>query len=168
MTQWDRAGIPQKGWKHLRIEDLRDSISEGQVIRYEECEMCKNTRIRFVHVLKHQEYPYELRVGCECAEKMTDSYNDVRKKEREIRNRSNRRMVFLNREWLQNQKTGNYYLCYKKIYITILRSTYDDGFGVICQGNCIWKYRGKKICDIESAKLAAFDLYEEITHTDSF
>ena len=51
-------------------------------------------------------------------------------------------------------------------YITIMNSTYGDGFGVIYHGRSVWRYHGRKISDFETAKHAAFDLYEEINHPE--
>ena len=162
MARWDKKGIPHKGWHHLGVEDLGEGVSGYEPIPYEQCEMCGNERIRYVHILKHPDYPYELRVGCDCAEKLIEGHADLRQKERDVRNRSSRKVTFLKREWTQNWKTGNYVLRYKNEYITIMNSTYDDGFGVIYRGHSVWRYKGKKIYDFETAKLAAFDLYEDL------
>ena len=162
MARWDKKGLPHKGWHHLGVEDLGEGISGYESIPYEQCEMCGNERIRYVHILKRPDCPYELRVGCDCAEKLIEGYADLRQKERDVRNRSSRKVTFLKREWTQNWKTGNYVLRYKNEYITIMNSTYDDGFGVIYRGHSVWRYKGKKIYDFETAKLAAFDLYEDL------
>ena len=55
---------------------MADSTEE---IPYEQYEMCGNERIRFVHLMQHPDYPHELRVGCVCAEKMSDDYVNPRK-----------------------------------------------------------------------------------------
>ena len=78
MARWDKTGIPHKGWQHIGVEDLGEGISSGEEIPYEHCEMCGNERIRYVHILKHPDFPHELRVGCDCAEKLIIGYVDLR------------------------------------------------------------------------------------------
>lgn len=166
MARWDKAGIPHKGWQHIGIEDLGEGIFSRENIPYEQCEMCGNEKIRYVHILKHPDYPYEIRVGCDCAEKLIEGYVDLRQKERNIRSRSSRKATFLKRQWTQSWQSGNYVLRYKNEYITIMNSNYGDGFGVIYHGHSVWRYQGRKINDFETAKHAAFDLYEEINHPE--
>ena len=38
------------------------------------CEMCETQEIRYVHHMKHPEYPGSLGVGCVCAGKIEDDY----------------------------------------------------------------------------------------------
>ena len=58
--------------------------------------------------------------------------------------------------------TGNYTLRYKGEYITIMKSKFGVGWGVIFRGERCWEYRGEKIRDLDTAKLAAFELFDEI------
>jgi hypothetical protein len=36
----------------------------------ETCEMCEFAQVRYIHIMMHDDYPSELRVGCYCAERM--------------------------------------------------------------------------------------------------
>lgn len=85
-----------------------------------------------------------------------------REQERNYRNRTNRRTTFLRQEWTRKPETGNYSLRYKGEYITIMKSKYGVGWGVIFRGVQRWEHGGRKIRDIETAKLAAFDLFDEL------
>ncbi len=59
------------------------------------------------------EFDGELRVGCDCALKMIDSYVDPRENERDYKNKTSRRMNFLRQEWIRKTETGNYTLRYR-------------------------------------------------------
>ena len=77
MARWDNPGVPHKGWTLICVEDLGEDVSGDEEIEYETCEMCHNERIRYVHILTHPEYPGEIRVGCDCACKMTEDYETL-------------------------------------------------------------------------------------------
>ena len=51
MARWDRPEIPHKGWNYVGIEDLGEDALPGEEIPYEQCEMCGNEKIRYVHIL---------------------------------------------------------------------------------------------------------------------
>ena len=107
MTRWNKANVPHKGWKHIGIEDLGEDAYPGEEIRYEQCEMCGYEKIRYVHILIHPDFDGELRVGCDCASKLTNDYVNPREHERNCRNRTNRRTNFLRQEWTRKPETGN-------------------------------------------------------------
>ena len=83
MVRWNKRDIPHKGWKYIGIEDIGEDLYPWEKIRYEQCEMCGKEKIRYVHILSHPEFDGELRVGCDCALKMIDSYVDPRENERD-------------------------------------------------------------------------------------
>lgn len=106
---WNQEGIPHKGW---HLEDVIDVREEGQSeweTEYETCMMCGQPKIRYVHIVTHKEVPEDFRVGCNCAEKMTNDYLNPGKREKELRSRSNRRISWLNKQW-KISKNGNEYL----------------------------------------------------------
>lgn len=74
-------------------------MKEGEPINYEECEMCGNEKIRYVHLLKHPDYHGEIRIWYVCASKMIEDYVGPKELERELNNRANRRINFMNQEW---------------------------------------------------------------------
>lgn len=162
MARWNKADVPHKGWKHIGIEDLGEDVYPGEEIRYEQCEMCGNEKIRYVHILTHPEFDGELRVGCDCASKMTNDYVNPREHERNYRNRTNRRMNFLRQEWIRKPETGNYTLRYRGERITIMKSKFGPGWGVMFHNESRWEYNGRKIRDLETAKLVAFEMFDEL------
>lgn len=163
---WNKEGIPHKGWHCIDIEDLADLVDGTEEIPYEQCEMCGNERIRFVHLMQHPDYPHELRVGCVCAEKMSDDYVNPRKAEDTLRKRASRRKNFNNKEWRFNPEKQTYSKKYKGEYITIKKSRYGN-FGIFFANERFWNYNGKKFYSFESAERAAFEIFEELHTTQA-
>lgn len=166
MSLWDKKGIPQKGWTCVDMIDLGEDAEDmdfdaRKAELYEQCEMCSQEGIRYVHIMEHPRYEDQLRVGCMCAEKMESDYAAPREREKYLKNRHNRKMNFLKREW-EGRANGNMVLKYKGKYITIMPSKYNRfDYGVAYDGNFIWKYQGKRIKDIRTAKLVAFDIFDQ-------
>lgn len=161
MLQWSKPNIPHKGWEYIDIEDLGEDIPPGDPIPFEQCEMCGKEKIRYVHILKHPDYGGEIRVGGNCASKMISDYTAPKEREKNLKNRINRRRNFMKQEWRCKPETGNYTLRYKGEQITIMKSKYGSGWGIIFKGKQLWTYQDQKINDFETAKQAAFDLLDE-------
>ena len=49
--RWNKADLPHKGLTEIGMEDLGEGL-EGEEIEYEQCEMCGNEKIRYVHIMK--------------------------------------------------------------------------------------------------------------------
>lgn len=113
MGEWTKTGIPHKGWTCIDVVDLAEESEAGEEITYEQCEMCGNERIRFVHIMRHPDFSEELHVGCVCAEKMTDDYVNPRKCETELKNKAMRRHNFNKQEWWFNSAKHTYIKKYK-------------------------------------------------------
>ena len=71
-NRWDNMGIPHKGWSCIDVIDLRGDGAGSDETSYETCQMCGHEKIRYVHVMEHCDLEDSLRVGCVCAEKMSD------------------------------------------------------------------------------------------------
>lgn len=166
MSLWDRKNVPHRGWICIGMIDLGEDADDmdfetRKLELYEQCEMCRQEGIRYVHIMEHPEYDGHLRVGCVCAEKMENDYSAPRDRENSLRNRHNRKMNFLKREW-DFRANGNFVLKYKGRYITIMQSKYNKSeYGVAYDNEYIWRYQGRKIRDIRTAKLAAFDIFDQ-------
>ena len=93
---------------------------------------------------------------------MLQDYTNPAEREKDLKNKLKRRENFIRRDWRYKEDTGNYTLRYKGKIITIMKSKFGVGFGVIFRGEQHWKYRGEKIRDLETAKLVAFELFDEI------
>ena len=163
MLRWSKAEIPHKGWEYIGMEDVGENVPHGELIPYEQCEMCGHERIRYIHLLKHPHYyNKEIRVGCDCASKMTCDYTTPQERERNLKNRINRRKNFMKQEWYRKHETGNYTLRYKGEQITIMKSKFGVGWGVIFRGKQQWEYHGMRIADFDTARIAAFNLFDEM------
>ena len=108
----------------------------------------------------YSDFNGELRVGCVCAEHMTDDYINPQKSERELKNRLNRKKNFMRREW-QERAQGKYVLRYKGENITIMKSKFGAGWGVLYGGQSVFRYNNRRIDDFHTARLIAFDLFDE-------
>ncbi len=165
MALWDQEGIPHKGWICVGMIDLGEDAEDIDVETrraelYEVCEMCNQEGIRYVHLMEHKEYQGQLRVGCDCAAKMEEDYEKPRERENNLKNRHKRKMNFLKQEWRPNAK-GNWVLKYKGKHITIMKSKYNQSEYVVAYNKeYISQYQGKKIRSLETAKIAAFDLFD--------
>ena len=151
MLKWYRTDVPHKGWTLVRVEDVMEGMDGCDESLYETCEMCGKEEIRYVHVLTHPEYEGQIRVGCVCAEKMTDDYVTPRKYEHQVKNRAARWRNFRKQTWYINHK-GNLVLHYKGEYITAI--VRQSGISFIYDGCWISRYKGRRIEDMEALKAA--------------
>lgn len=114
--------------------------------------MCNNERIRFVHIVSHRDFGERFKVGCVCAEKMTIDHVNPKKFEQGLRNKVQRRINWLKREWKIN-RNGNLFLKVNEHHILIYRNKGNEKFK--CKSG---EHFGKKQFDtIELAKVAAFN-----------
>ena len=70
---WDTPGLPHKGWEDHGTCDVREEQGRDRD-DYATCEMCGQTGIRFIHLMKHSARDELLCVGEVCAEKMVLGY----------------------------------------------------------------------------------------------
>ncbi len=108
-NQWDQPGVPHKGWRCVDVVDIRGGGESADEADYAMCEMCGNEKIRYVHIMEHTESENDFKVGCVCAEKMSDDYTGPRLRETKLRSRAARRTKWLQRTWRVSAK-GNSFL----------------------------------------------------------
>lgn len=125
--KWDIKGIPHKGWYNTSVYDSKLEYDDHHT-----CDMCKKESIRYVHVMEHDEFEGEMHVGCQCAEKMSDTYKDGKANEKKLRNRSSRLDTFLSKTWNTN-RNGNKVIKLKGTNITIFKKS--NGFSGVYDGN---------------------------------
>jgi hypothetical protein len=154
---WNVPGVPHKGWTLINVIDLADAGASYWNGEYETCMMCGKENIRYVHLVDHPHVLDEYRVGCKCAEKMTDDYERPKRLESVLRSRASRRADWANANW-QVSKKGNTYLKKNGHILTIFKDkktnkykcSIDDAFGTIVHPN------------ITEAKKALFNKMEEM------
>lgn len=158
MNRWDRQSIPHKGWECIGMDDLGEFVESGE-IEYENCEMCGKERIRYVHIMKHEDGNI-LRVGSSCAGNMEKDYSESEQRDAEVKRKALRRANFLKQVWNENQK-GNLLLTYKGYRITIIKSKYSS-YGVAFRNEYFWTYKGRRNLDLSTAKRLAFELFDSL------
>lgn len=151
-NHWNLEGVPHKGWQYETIIDLRE---EGE--QYETCMMCGKEEIRYVHILSHDEVAETYRVGCVCAEKMTDDYVNPKERQRQLENRSKRKEIWKFKDWKQNLK-GNYYYNFEGHFLVIFRDNKTNKFKYTIEG----KFGLKSYQYLSEAKDAIFNKIEEM------
>lgn len=149
---WKEPGIPRKAWTLIDVEDVREDGRAEWETDYETCMMCGNEKIRYVHIVEHSEVREQFRVGCTCAEKMTNDYLNPERRERELRNRANRRINWTKKDW-KRSKNGNHFLNIEEHHLLIYRDKKTNKYKVK-----IGETFGKKTFDsLEKAKVAVFN-----------
>ena len=89
--KWSEAGVPHRGWVCVDWHDLEEPSAI--------CQMCETQTIRYVHVMRHADYPDELRVGCECAAKMEEDREAAYTREKNSKSLGQRKARWLKRKW---------------------------------------------------------------------
>ena len=159
--KWIEPGVPHKGWECISWYDWCDDHDELRI-----CEMCERQHIRYVHVMRHCDYPDDLDVGCVCAENMEQGYksNNSRARTREggMRRRDGRRKKWLSlKAWKKNHK-GNWVIRKSGLLATVFCKS----------GN--WKYvirdqfSTRSYSTEDQARLALFDVFDKISNPSDY
>jgi hypothetical protein len=90
--------LPKSNWNCREILDAREIYPLG----FAACQFC-GTKIRWIHVLEHDDHFRPMHAGCCCAARLCNGY-DAAGAEREMKNRLSRRMTFVDRSrWRQSR-----------------------------------------------------------------
>lgn len=157
--KWVDTETPKGGWVCSKVADLGAAI--------ETCKMCNREEIRFVHFMRHDQYPTPLGVGCICAAYMEGALNPqdgsvredivdrAKKRQQELSNRLSRRDRFVDLQAWKQSKKGNTYIEYHGNHIVItIAKKFGVAYSPMIDGNF-----SNKWCKTENeAKLAAFDI----------
>ena len=146
MVSWDQSGIPHKGWRCVDVIDLSENA-------YETCQMCGRENIRYVHIMENADFGGQLRVGCVCAEKMSDDYVGPRNREKRLKNRAARRVTWLTRYWRESTK-GNHFLNIKEHNISVFPDKYRKDKWGYCINN---QFSRERYNSRDEAKMALFE-----------
>ena len=159
---WAKPGVPQTGWRCVDVYDVRGDGATANEAEYATCEMCERERIRFVHILEHDTFRDQLRVGRICAQNLSEDYINPRIKEAALKSKAKRKENWLARRW-QVSTSGNDYIKIDKRILVVFPDKNRSG---------MWKYKidsqfsKKSYPSSNSAKMALFEEFWEITHTD--
>lgn len=116
---WKRNDVPHTGWYCTGVIDLSAPVGT--------CRMCGYQIIRYVHVMRHNEYPRAIGAGCVCAGNMEGSAEGAKKRENDYKNRLGRKKNFLNTKF-KRSRSGNSYFKYKGEIITVIEDKFKRGF----------------------------------------
>ena len=158
-NRWDKRGIPHKGWHCVDVIDLRPDGGPIDMNKYETCEICEHPRIRFIHVMEHNDHYGQLKVGCVCAEKMSEDYYSPKAREMQLKRKAARRRNWLSLKRWKTSKTGN--LSLKKNGMTLYAFQGKSSrwrYGIKYKGTCP-KLIKESCQKKEEAQLALFELY---------
>lgn len=153
LMEWD---APLSGWQCIYIYDVKEEEDDAPLFT---CELCDCAKVRFVHVMHHDQYFEDLHVGCICAGIMEDDILAARERERVMKNRAKRRRNFPYRRW-RTTRYG-YYLSYKRKDVFIYGKG-NSNYSVRVNGKTVCTYKGKMIDNFFSAAYAAFDLADPV------
>ena len=156
INELKKWGAPLDGWRCIDVEDVREDDCEAELF---ECELCGCSSVRFIHVMDHELYFEEVRVGCICAGIMEGDILKAEERERQMRNRANRRRSFVKHKW-KPVRPGQWVRSYRNKFLRIW--TTDNGYLVFADTRMTRSYKGKPIRDFYSAIYAAFDLADPV------
>ena len=148
--KWAIHGVPHKGWVCVDEDDL----GEPSAI----CEMCETMEIRYVHYMRHDNYPETLGCGKICAGHMADDYAGAERRERKMMSRAVRRARWLRRSGWRWSMKGNEFINVDGYNIAVFQ--HDDGsWGarILDRRTNETTPAQRRYPTSDSAKLAAFD-----------
>lgn len=148
--KWSEPGVPHTGWHVVHYYKLED--------RDQLCEMCERQTVMFVHVMRHDEYEGDLKVGCVCAGHMEGDLDGARKREIRYRNKSKRRDNWLMRFWRNSHRTGGQYLHTDGMVISVYPTADYWSARVIHRVSLYERNSSRRYKTAGEAKLAAFEV----------
>ncbi len=159
---WNQPDVPHKGWTIETVEDVREEAESQSQTEYETCQMCSQEQIRYVYTMSHPEFGRELRVGCICAEKMSEDYVTPKRLEADIKNKAARKSHWLGRKWRKSRK-GNDFINLKGYNLTIFPNNKGWTYCLLNRRKEIKRYSIKEFRTSDEAKLALFEEYEKLS-----
>jgi len=99
---WDEPEFPHKGWSLVDSYDMGEGESQP-------CQMSCGANPRFIHVLRHPQYPREIHVGLICAEHLTQDYANVDKRERRLRSEAESKRRFTTTAWTPSKSGASWF-----------------------------------------------------------
>ncbi len=116
---WKRDDVPHDGWECVDVIDLGEPAGV--------CRMCGHQIIRYVHVMRHPDYPRTIGAGCVCAGRMEGDPEAARNREAAFKNRQSRRETFIHAT-LKRSRKGNEYIKYRGELVTLLPDRFHAGY----------------------------------------
>jgi hypothetical protein len=150
--KWSDPGVPHRGWIYITVEDLG---SPNEI-----CQMCETSEIRYAHIVRHQNYLCDLRVGCVCAENLTQDYSTPKVRERAVSDRNRRRLAWIKKQWRASQQ-GNPHFSAKGWHFTVFKKGRHWRVAYNSEGTEKSGFLRPNFDTEAMAKAACFDFLEE-------
>jgi hypothetical protein len=150
----DNPEVPREDWRCMEVADILEKHGGPREMV---CEMCGVEKIRFAHVMEHDNFDEVLGVCVSCAERMTDDNVNPRRVEQGIRKKSEARD-----RWL----AGDWYLSVRDNWVTNVEGVNMGVFPVKFQ-NGLWSCRIENkffkgmYPSLDEAKYALFEEFWE-------
>jgi len=146
-----RDDLPRRGWVWIGITDNGTGDFK--------CQNCSFPHVRYEHELKNKKTSIRIRVGCICAQHLTDDFTNPKLRERDLKGRAGRRLRWPTLNWRFSSK-GNLYLK-KGGNVIVLKRGPRGGWAVSYtlrdSFESEWVRVGGWYNTPDEAKLAAFD-----------
>ncbi len=157
MNKLKEIGAPLYGWKCIDMFDAKGD--EEDELSYATCDLCGNTNVRFVHVMKHDQWPEVFEVGCVCAGIMEGNIDAARDRERSMKNKKSRLKRFMTTHTWMPYKSG-YRVDYKGKHAYLFKDFYNPGCFCLSYGRKYFRiYNGARVMDMNTALVYAFELF---------
>ena len=154
LGKWSQSRVPHKGWSCVGFEDLGEPSTM--------CEMCEHQEIRYVHTMRHPDYPELLDVGCVCAENMEADYTSARWRESNAKSIAGRLSRFMDSPNWRTTRNGGQRIKRNECII-VISERHSFGYW-IKRGATEWPRWG--FDTEEEAKRAAFYKLQDIIKGD--
>ena len=152
--KWSDPTVPKRDWYCIGGYDRgQDNL--------EPCEMCESAAVRYVHSMRHDDYPDTLDVGCICAGNMEQDAKSAKRREATVRNRSKRREKWLLRKW-RLSRNGNPTLRVSGCFVTVFRKGPRWGWLIFRRADGQKWFSPELYATEVEAKAATFDALEKI------
>lgn len=152
LGKWAQSGVPHKGWWCSDWEDM----GPGNVIT---CEMCESAIVRYVHHMRHPDYPKMLDVGVYCAGAMSGDYKGARQREARMKSRASRQQTFVASKRWRPTRNGHERIKYKDRTYVVGRNRSGLYWAGVGNGNGL-DFFPRKYPTVDGAKAAAFEFAE--------
>lgn len=154
LEEWN---APLSGWECDRVIDMAEGSDCTQL---QTCELCDCSKVRYVHVMQHQNYFEDISVGCICAGIMEGDILAAKDRERKMKNRAKRKANYLKRNW-NKTPNGTQTLRYKNHWLAIEPDRFNQTrYQVICDGKVIGSHEGRPIVNVLKAIHVAFSIVD--------
>lgn len=155
-----RPDVPRTGWLIVQTVDnwTADFV----------CQNCAFPHVRYVHELKHKNSGDIVRVGCVCAEHLTQDFATPRLREKTLKSWAGKRLRWPTLNWKRSHK-GNLYLKKQGVVIVVKPAgrKWSASHKPADQDDAPWTSIKGWHDTAEQAKLAAFDALNPIPGKDS-